>query len=207
MNGVAQICNLLYRRFVIGKPSDLPGVVPAGVAPAECNSALQQIINLRYSKKHTKLHRFFWLAVLVFAPAARLFAQPAALEEGRTRFCVVDIYVHSRTTPLAAYQLQFAVTNGAAKIIGIEGGEHPAFREPPFYDPKAMQHERVIIAAFNTGSADQLPSGKTRVATIHLQISASEPGPLQCELKLQAVGNAEGVRINAAASFQERKLP
>jgi hypothetical protein len=143
------------------------------------------------------------LAAMVFGLAAGLFAQSAAPEEGRSRFCAVDIYVDSKATPLAAYQLEFVVTNGVAKIVGIEGGEHAAFHEPPFYDPKAMQHERVILAAFNTGN--KLPSGKTRVATIHLQ--AADNGPLQCELKLQAAGNAAGVRIAAEASFEERKSP
>lgn len=139
----------------------------------------------------------------VFGLAAGLLAQPAGREEGRTWFCAVDIYVNSKATPLAAYQLEFAVTNGIARIVGIEGGEHAAFREAPFYDPKAMQHERVIIAAFNTSSEDNLPAGKTRVATIHLQ--TTEINPLQCELILQAAGNAAGARISAEASFEERR--
>jgi len=54
------------------------------------------------------------------------------------------------------------------EIVGIEGGEHPAFREPPMYDPKAMQHERVIIAAFNTAPSDELPR-ENASATIHLE--------------------------------------
>jgi hypothetical protein len=141
------------------------------------------------------------VVILFFGLAARLFAQETATEEGRIRFCAVDIYVDSKASPLAAYQLEFTVTNGIAKIVGIEGGEHAAFHEPPFYDPKAMQHERVILAAFNTGN--ELPSGKTRIATIHLQITNNLP--LQCELKLQAAGNAAGARIAAEATFEERK--
>ncbi len=142
------------------------------------------------------------LFILFFGLAAGLCAQPAVPEEGRSRFCAVDIYVDSKATPLAAYQVEFAVTNAPAKIVGIEGGEHPAFHEPPFYDPKAMQHERVIIAAFSTNALDKLPSGKTRVATIHIQTSATNS--LQCHLTLQATGNAEGQRIAAETSFRER---
>ena len=151
--------------------------------------------------------RPYQLAVLLcvcaafFGLAAGLFAQETATEEGRIRFCAVDIYVDSKASPLAAYQLEFTVTNGIAKIVGIEGGEHSAFHEPPFYDPKAMQHERVILAAFNTGN--ELPAGKTRVATIHLQVTNNLP--LQCELKLQAAGNFAGARIAAEVSFEERK--
>ncbi len=142
-------------------------------------------------------------AVLLFGLAAGLQAQEPAAEEGRARFCAVDIYVDSGSTPLAAYQVEFAATNGTARIVGIEGGEHPAFREPPFYDPKAMQHERVIIAAFSTASTDKLPPGKTRIATIHFQTAtARQP---EFELKLQTAGDSQGNRIPANASFEQRK--
>jgi hypothetical protein len=147
------------------------------------------------------MSRICCVVAALFGLAAGLIAQETATEEGRIRFCAVDIYVDSKGSPLAAYQLEFTVTNGVAKIVGIEGGEHPAFHEPPFYDPKAMQRERVILAAFNTGN--ELPSGKTRVATIHLQVIGD--AALQWELKLQAAGNSAGARIAAQASFEERK--
>ena len=143
------------------------------------------------------------MVVVFFGLAAGLFAQQPALEEGRSRFRAMDIYVDSKTTPLAAYQIEFHCTNGVARIVGIEGGEHPAFREAPFYDPKAIQHERVIIAAFSEGSADKLPVGRTRVATIHIQTSVSEEP--QFELKIQTAGDSEGKKISVEASFVERK--
>src|SRR5436190_830885 len=113
--------------------------------------------------------------MLVFWLAAPLFAQQSASadEEGRSRFCAVDIFIDSKSAPLAAWQLEFAATNGVAKIVGIEGGDAEPFRNPPFYDPKAMQQDRVIIAAFSTEAPAKLPAGKTRVATIHLQIIGS----------------------------------
>jgi hypothetical protein len=116
------------------------------------------------------------------------------------RFRAVDVFVDSPDKPIAAYQIDFSVTNGVAKIVGIEGGEHPAFREAPFYDPKAMQHERVVIAAYSTEK--QLPSGKTRVATIHLQVAGdAEP---QLGLRLEVVADADGKKINAKTSFEMR---
>ncbi len=145
----------------------------------------------------------FWFYVF-FGLAASLSAQQAAPEEGRSRFCAMDIFLDSKSTPLAAYQLEFAVTNNTAKIVGIEGGEHAAFREPPFYDPKAMQDERVIIAAFSTAPAAALPVGKTRIATIHLQVDARQP--LQALLKLKAAADADGKRIFAEATFQETQV-
>jgi hypothetical protein len=146
-----------------------------------------------------------WLTLLIFGLAAGLLAQQPAIEEGRSRFCAVDIYVDSGSTPLAAYQLAFAATNGVAKIVGIEGGEHAAFREPPFYDPKAIQHERVIIASFSTAAATELPAGKTRIATIHYQTTDTQPP--RFEVKLQAAGDPQGSKISAQASFEERKTP
>jgi hypothetical protein len=143
-----------------------------------------------------------WLTLALFGLAAGLLAQQPAFEEGRFRFAAVDIYVDSGSTPLAAYQLEFAATNSVAKIVGIEGGEHPAFRQPPFYDPKAIQHERVIVASFTTAPATDLPTGKTRVATIHYQTTNTQPP--QFELKLQTAGDAQGIRISAQASFEER---
>jgi len=115
----------------------------------------------------------------------------------------MDIFIDSGSTPLAAYQLVFAATNGVAKIVGIEGGEHPAFRQPPFYDPKAIQHERVIIASFSTAPAADLPTGKTRIATIHLQTTGNQLPHF--ELRLQTAGDSQGKKVTALASFEERK--
>ena len=118
----------------------------------------------------------------------------------KIRFEAVDIYVDSCTKPLAAYQLEFWVGNGGAKIVGIEGGTHPAFSEPPFHDPKAMQKERVIIAAFNTDSANKLPRGKTRVATIHLQLSGGKTP--EYKIKLQTAATVQARKISAEATFE-----
>jgi hypothetical protein len=143
------------------------------------------------------------LVLLIFGLAVQLLAQHPADEEGRGRFCAVDIFVDSGSTPLAAYQLRFAVTNGLARIVGIEGGEHPAFRQPPFYDPKAIQNEAAVIAAFSTAPSAELPTGKTRIATIHLRASGSLPP--QFQLKLQIAADAQGNKISCIASFEQRK--
>src|SRR4030095_1590218 len=84
------------------------------------------------------------------------------------RFETVDVFVDTTDKSLAAYQLEFFTASGDVKIAGIEGGAHPAFATPPYYDPKAMQQDRVILAAFTTDDAAALPVGRIRVATIHL---------------------------------------
>ena len=96
------------------------------------------------------------LVAFVLLLALPIMAQPGT-EESRGSFRVVDIYLDSQRAPLAAYQVTISVTNADAKMVGIEGGEHPAFRQPPVYDPKALQRERVVLAAFNTGSTNELP--------------------------------------------------
>ena len=119
-----------------------------------------------------------------------------------TSFRSVDIFIDSGNQPLAAYQLTFRSTNGSIKIVGIEGGEHSAFAEPPYYDPEAMQKDHVIIAAFNTSPATQLPSGRTRVATIHLQTDVN-PAP-SYKLEVSAAATSDGKRISVKAHLQER---
>ena len=142
----------------------------------------------------------FALLLLLRYPA---HPQDLTNNKSTVRFRTVDISLDSKVKPLAAYQIEFSATAGEVKIVGIEGGEHAAFTQPPFHDPKAMQHDHAIIAAFSTDAADKLPKGKTRVATIHVQIKgAVEP---KFEIKLQAAADAGGNKIAAEASVEERK--
>src|ERR1051325_4419258 len=64
---------------------------------------------------------------------------------GGPRFVAVDIVVDSGSTPPAAYQVGLSGARGEIQIVGVEGGESAAFAEPPYYDPAALQHERIII--------------------------------------------------------------
>lgn len=115
------------------------------------------------------------------------------------RFEAVDVYMDSGEVPLAAYQFELAAETGEIKIVGIEGGEHPAFKEPPYYDPAALSNDRIIIAAFNTGQ--DLPSGKTRVARVHLQIIGErEP---QLVIRPEIAASAEGQEIPATVTLEK----
>lgn len=149
------------------------------------------------------------LAVALFLPPVWSVAQDLdgwrVTRQAGPRFTTVDVLIDSGTHPLAAWQLHFAVTRGDARIVGIEGGEHPAFRQPPCYDPKAIQRERVILAAFNTAAPDKLPQGKSRVATIHLQVSgAKEP---QYQITLQTAADDEAHRIPCNVTVEPRNRP
>ena len=140
--------------------------------------------------------------LLLAALLGTLLAQPATTKEA-VRFQAVDIFIDSKETPLAAYQLEFLVKTGDAKVVGVEGGEHPLFKDAPFYDPKAIQHERIIIAAFTTAAADKLPKGKTRVATIHFQVSG-ERNP-DYAITLETAATLEGRKIVVETTHEERK--
>ena len=117
------------------------------------------------------------------------------------RFHAVDVFIDPRGKPLAAYQVELSAGEGGAKIVGLEGGEHPAFRKPPYYDPRALMGGRIVIAAFDTGG--DLPVGRTRVATLHLMSADEKPPRLTARLVVAA--SAAGKRISAGLEVVPRK--
>jgi hypothetical protein len=130
--------------------------------------------------------------VLVGAAAAA--AGPA--ENGPIRFRPLHVYVDPAGMPLAAYQVEI-VAGGNATIVGVEGGEHPAFLEPPYYDPAALAGGRIVIAAFDTGS--DLPRQRNRVATLNLREVGSVDPTYRATLEI--AGNADGEAIDAAVDL------
>jgi hypothetical protein len=116
------------------------------------------------------------------------------------RFAYLDVFIDPRGSALAAYQFELNVDQSAATIVGVEGGEHAAFNAAPYYDPAALTHGRIIIAAFNTGS--ELPSARTRVARLHMRVTSSAP---EYRLSLEAAAGASGKKLEQAViSFVEK---
>ncbi len=140
------------------------------------------------------------VSILVFTQVGAQEADmPEPATQSSTRFEAVEVYLDSGETPLAAYQFEFAAGTGEIRIVGIEGGEHPAYEEPPYYDPAALSKGRIIIAAFDTG--DDLPTGKTRVARLHLQvIGDTEP---EYVVKLDVAASTGGKRIPASVTLRK----
>lgn len=144
------------------------------------------------------IHRFrrtSRLFAVLAVPAALLLAtvtwafttqaQPlddAAVAPQPQRFATIDLIIDTGDAPLAAWQIDLRDARGSAAIVGIEGGEHPAFAEPPYYDPRAMMRNRIVLAAYNTADAAALPQGRTRIATLHLQITGNAEPDWQLEL-------------------------
>lgn len=119
------------------------------------------------------------------------------------RFVSVDLFIDTKDQPLAVYQLEFTATKDLVKIVGIEGSSHEAFRDAPHFDPLALQQERIILAAFNTAAADKLPRGKTRIATIHLQVTGENDPVFQ--VKSSIIATIDGKPIEAALTAEIRR--
>ncbi len=109
------------------------------------------------------------------------------------RFQAVHVSVDTGEQPLAAYQLDLRATTGNVRIVGIEGGEHPAFADPPYYDPAAIQGDRVIIGAFSTARAGSLPVGRTRIATIHVRVTGDRQPEYEAELSVAATADGGAI--------------
>jgi hypothetical protein len=116
----------------------------------------------------------------------------------QTRFVAMDLIIDPEGEPLAAYQVEIGASSNV-KIVGVEGGEHPEFRKAPYYDPKGIQHERLIVAAFSTADAGKLPNTPTRVLTIHIECE----GEPKLETNLKVAANARGQKIIAKAVLIE----
>lgn len=143
-------------------------------------------------------------AVALFALSPTAWGQSGTGAEAtrdQVRFVAVDVYLDSGDVPLAAYQFELTARGGDVKIVGVEGGEHAAFAGPPYYDPKALTQDRIIIAAFST--AENLPSGKTRVARVHLRISGEPPPVFDVQLIVAADG--EGQSIEATCDVEPKQ--
>lgn len=142
------------------------------------------------------------LLVLAFLMGGGLAQEAPPNEEGKeeaepsVRFAYVDVYVDAKGKPLAAYQFDFKASAGEIRIVSVEGGEHPAFRDAPYYDPAARSKGRIIIAAFST--ARDLPASNTRVARLHVQILGDvEP---EYEVKLETAASVEARPIGAVVT-------
>ena len=147
-----------------------------------------------------KLMVIILLSISIIVPVlARQAEQDISAVQSNVRFAPLHIYLDSGNKPLAAYQFELKAAAGQIKIVGVEGGQHQAFEEAPYYDPAALTNDRIIIAAFNTGS--ELPKGRTQIATIHLQIIGdAEP---DYELKLIVAADADANEIPVKISSEK----
>lgn len=136
------------------------------------------------------------LAIALAAPAD-------AAEQGdpvrSLRFVPVDIVLDS-PEPVAAWQFELSDRNGAIMIVGIENGDSKAFDRAPYYDRDATRGgavERVVVADYTLADVAELPSGRMRIATVHVLVVDEA----NLVVTLVAAATADGSPIDASISY------
>ena len=141
---------------------------------------------------------------LVLRSGACLGQDGSALAADGVRFAAVDIYLEGGE-PVAAWQFELNDRNGVMKIVGVENGESAAFERTPYYDREAVQlgtADRIIVADYSLADAALLPTGRTRIATLHLMFTgAADPA---FELELVTAVTRDGRPIDASISLESR---
>jgi hypothetical protein len=118
-----------------------------------------------------------------------------------SRFTYVDVFIDPKGKPLAAWQFEFAAEVGEISLVGVEGGDSPAFAErPPYYDPAALAGRRIVLANYSV--AADLPKGKVRVARLMLEVRGDAKP--QYVTKLIAAADADGKTIAVDLSVVEK---
>ena len=122
--------------------------------------------------------------------------------DSAARFVPLDIYLDS-PQPVAAWQFELHDRNTAMKVVGVENGDSDAFQRAPYYDREAVQSgdvDRVVVADYSLAEESKLPSGRVRVATVHVMLV----GDPDFELKLVTANTADGRPIpEATVRLQE----
>jgi hypothetical protein len=145
-----------------------------------------------------------WIAAV--SAIAQEPALPAGANAGAPgRFAVIDVMLDSKAEPLAAYQVELTVTNNSVKIVGIEGGDPAVFRDAPYYDPAAMQGDRVILGAFTTTAVGQLPRGNARVASVHCLIAGPDKPIFNAKVVAAATAGGQPITVQISVKERDRK--
>ena len=118
------------------------------------------------------------------------------------RFVPLNIYIDPAGKSLGAYQFELKILSGNVKIAGIEGSDHHAFKKAPYYDPEALNKQRIIIAAYTTDTS--CPTNKIRIATLHLCITGDKKP--EYALDLQVAADNQGQAVNAAITLEEGEI-
>jgi len=107
------------------------------------------------------------------------------------RFEAIGVYIDPHGKPLAAYQFELVAEQGDVTLVGIQGGDHPAYSDPPYYDTHALLADRIVVAAFNTGS--DLPANRTRIATLMVRVGGNIEPKYNARLQVAASSDAKPI--------------
>ena len=127
-------------------------------------------------------------------------AWPSLPQSGKTdvRFAALDIYLET-AQPLAAWQFELRESSGQMRVVGVENGDSAAFGDAPYYDLAAVSKgaaDRIIVADYSTSPAEELPTGRGRIATVHVRLDG--PSDPDYVLILAAAGGTDGEPIKAS---------
>jgi hypothetical protein len=141
--------------------------------------------------------------ILLLLYAAVSFETAAAQDEVARKFLALDVYLQA-DEPVAAWQFEFSGQN--SKIVGVENGESGAYDGAPYYDREAVQRgtaDRVVVADFSLAAPEALPSGRVRIATLHLILE--DAGPPEFDLDLVTAVTPDGAAIDASIALKPRR--
>jgi hypothetical protein len=126
-------------------------------------------------------------------------AQPAPTV---VRFAAIDVYIDS-IEPLAAWQFELTDKSGSMTVVGVENGDSAAYRDAPYYDLDAVsadRADRIVVADYSLAARNDLPVGRTRIATVHVRLIGGQAPDF--DLRLIAAGNIDGRAIPAEANLE-----
>jgi hypothetical protein len=128
------------------------------------------------------------LALVLFVASAADAARPRV-------FGTIVVTLDPQGAELAGWQLRADFGKSDARIVGIEGGEHPAYAAPPHYDPRALNTGEIVLAALS--SHEELPNESTVVAILHIEHDRSGLPPLEVSevVAVDADGNEIPVTV------------
>lgn len=121
---------------------------------------------------------------------------------GSVQFAAIEVFVDS-AEPLAAWQFELTESTGSMTVVGIENGDSAAYGRAPRYDLDAVAEnraDRIVVADYSLANRDALPSGRTRIATVHVRLMGTQAPDFK--LNLIAAGNADGRPIAAVADLE-----
>jgi len=143
-----------------------------------------------------------WLVALVLLSLGTF--GPSYAEEPDLRFRAVDVYLDS-VEPVAAWQFELGDHAGTMKIVGVEQGDSPAYARTPYYDREAVrlgEADRIVVADYSLADVVELPSGRVRVATVHLMLSGDDDADFN--VFLVTATTYDGVVTDARISLDVR---
>ena len=150
------------------------------------------------------MSRLFSIVGLCAVLLVAALSAPVRSDDAAVRFSALDIYLEA-SEPFAAWQFELSEGTGQMLVVGVENGESAAFGDAPYYDLEAVGTgvaDRVIVADFTIRPASELPSGRVRIATVHVRLNG--PADPDYALRLVAAANEAGEPIPASIDLDIR---